>query len=94
MIIDNLLQFTYFNLILFTDCIEKKFNKKKHDVEDTVFRAIDQLKDSLRKKFPKLPSDRKKKRNQTQKESEEKSSAEDKDKENEAAEEIAINEKE
>lgn len=46
-------------MILFTDSIEKKFNKQKHDVEDTVFKAIDQLKDSLRKKYPKLPADRK-----------------------------------
>lgn len=45
---------------MFTDSVEKKFNKKRPDVDDTVFKAIDQWKDSLRKKFPKLPADRKK----------------------------------
>lgn len=63
---------------MFTDCIEKKFGKTQRDAEDTVFKAIDQLKDCLRKKFPKLPADRKRKRDRLQKEENE--SVEDRDK--------------
>lgn len=61
---------------MFTDCIEKKFGKKQRDVEDTVFKAIDQLKDCLRKKFPKLPASRKRNRDRLQ----EVESIEDRDK--------------
>lgn len=44
------------------ESIEKKFKKKKSDVEDTVFKAIDQLKDSLRKKYPKPQAEKRQKK--------------------------------